>query len=412
MNERESRRFSRRRFLQAAGGGAGIAALSPLLGAAHASASTSSKLRVGVLSPSGGDSPTMGANLVDGIRMGFDAAGVTASISGEDVPLGHQGAYTAATSVLSSGVDVVIAGITAPVARQLAPLFEQAGVPLVVANAGGHVVQPADRSDAVFHVPLGYWPSAYSLGRWAAANAGQRGLIATSLADGGYDAVFAYRRGLESAGGRWLDTMVTHQTADAGASGLADTVRASGAQHVFALYAGSRALDALRALRPTGVKVLAGAFTVDESLLTKAGSNAQSVWSASSWSPALRSTANRAFVKGFRARTGRKADAFAVVGYDAATAVATGTSRAGSARGLIGGLNGATIASPRGTLRVDAGTNQALAPLYLRQVRSTSTGLVNAVRGPLEDVPANPDAMSPLATGMPSGYLNEVLCPA
>ena len=28
---------------------------------------------------------------------------------------------------------------------------------------------------------------------------------------------------------------------------------------------------------------------------------------------------------------------------------------------------------------------------------------MNAVRGPIEDVPANPDAMSPLAAGMPVG---------
>src|SRR5206468_3752855 len=83
------------------GGGAGLAALSPVLGAARASASTGTQLKVGVLTPSGGDVPTMGANLLDGIRMGFDAAGRPVSIVAEDVPLGYQGAFTAATALLS-----------------------------------------------------------------------------------------------------------------------------------------------------------------------------------------------------------------------------------------------------------------------------------------------------------------------
>jgi ABC-type branched-subunit amino acid transport system substrate-binding protein len=408
MTDERRRGITRRRFLQAAGGSAGLAALSPLASASRAAAATGARVKLGVLVPSGGDYPAMGANFLEGLRLGAERTGLSASFSVADVPLGYDGAYTAARTLLASGVDVVVAGVTTPVARQITSLFEDAGVTLVAASAGGHLVRPADRSPAVVHHSLGYWQASFAIGRWAAANAGATGFVATSLADSGYDAVYAYRRGLESAGGRVADDLVTH--VDGGAAGLSSAVGRSGARHVHALYSAGRALDALRALSSTGMPVLAGAFAVDESLLRRLGTAAVGVRSAFSWSPALATNANRSFIRAFRERAGRRPDAFAVLGHDAAALIAAGMSRAGSSRGLVAALDGATVASPRGQLKVESGA--VLMPQYLRQVRSVNGKLVNSVVGPLEAVGDAPDAMSSLAAAIPSGYLNEVLCPA
>jgi len=140
------------------------------------------------------------------------------------------------------------------------------------------------------------------------------------------------------------------------------------------------------------------------------GSTAVGVRSGFSWSPALVTRANHSFIKAYRTRAGRKPDAFAVLGYDAASMLAAGLARAGSTRGMIQALDGATVASPRGKLTVDSGT--VLMPLSLRQVRSVNGKLVNAVVGDLEAVPALPSTMGSLAAARPSGFFNEVLCPA
>ena len=403
--------LSRRRFLQVAGGGAGLAALSPMLGAVRAAAATS-RLKLGVLVPSGGDYPAMGPNLLEGLRLGLDQAGLgsSTSISAADVPLGFDGASTAAQSLLARGMDAVVAGVTTPVATRLAGLFSEAGVPLIAANAGGHVVRRSDRSPAVLHLSLGYWKASFAMGRWAGANLGTRGLVATSLADSGYDAVYAFRRGLESAGGSVRDDVVTHVEPGDGVAGLGAAVSNSGAQHVHALYGARRAIQALRVLRSAGVPVLAGPFAVDESLLRKLGSAVIGVRSAFSWSPALATPANREFKRAYRSRAGRNPDAFAVLGYDAASLLAAGLRRAGSASGMLGALDGATVASPRGPLKVSSGTVHTR--LYLRQVRSVNGKLVNAVIGRLDRVPDLPNAMRPLVASAPSGYVNEVLCPA
>jgi branched-chain amino acid transport system substrate-binding protein len=163
-------------------------------------------------------------------------------------------------------------------------------------------------------------------------------------------------------------------------------------------------------LRSAGVPVLAGAFAVDESLLKHLAGAAVGTRSVFSWARALGTESNRSFKRAYRARVGRNPDAFAVLGHDAASLIAAGLTRAGSPRGLVAALDGATVASPRGQLKVGSGT--VLAPLYLRQVRSVNGRLVNAVVGSLPDVGTLPDAMGSLAAATPSGYLNEVLCPA
>src|SRR5207237_597514 len=162
---------------------------------------------------------------------------------------------SAAQTLLAGGVDAVVAGVTTPVAARLTGVFADAGVPLFVANVGGHLVRPSDRSPGVLHLSLGYWQASYALGRWAATNV--------------------------------------------------------------------------------------GACAVDESLLRKLGSSAVGARSAFSWSPTLSTQANRSFKRAYRLRAGRAPDAFAVLGYDAASVIAAGVSRSGSASGMIPALDGA-----------------------------------------------------------------------
>src|SRR5206468_2804538 len=100
----------------------------------------------------------------------------------------------------ASDVDVLVAAISSPVANLLAPLSRERKIPLIVANAGGHLEPPAPDNPFVLHNSLHYWQASYAMGTWLARSS-RSAFIASSFADSGYDALFAFRAGFEAGGG-------------------------------------------------------------------------------------------------------------------------------------------------------------------------------------------------------------------
>src|SRR5439155_12351297 len=187
-----------------------------------------------------------------------------------------------------------------------------------------------------------------------------RGFVAACLCDAGYDTVFAFRRGFESAGGSIVGDGVTHvDPAHAGLSELLAAVQGSGANVLYGLYSGAHAAEFVQAYAGSGVgaKVAVGSLAVEDYLLGVVGSAALGAISCASWTATRTAKANQTFTKAFKSRYGRAADPFAALGYDTASLVALGASRAVKnglgLRRLIEALSGMSIDSPRGTLTVD-----------------------------------------------------------
>lgn len=414
------RRFSRRKFVQVAGVGAGTIAAGSLASARPAGAAGGIGLKVGVLAPTGSSYANMGRSLVDGLTLGFDAEralGVNATlVAPREVDRGFGGALSAAKDLLDGGADVVVAGVSALVAARLAPLFAARQATLVVANVGAHAVPPSAKSAFVVHNSLQYWQSAYVLGRVAALTAGKRAFLASSLCDSGYDTVYAFRRGFESGGGTIVGEAVTHvDPANSGMADLPGAVKSSGAGILCGLYSGAHAVEFAQAGLASGAKVLAGSLAVEDYLLPTVGAAAGGAISCASWTTTSATKANQVFTKAFRSRFGRVADPFAALGYDSAALVAQGARRATQSglglRRLAEALAGATVTGPRGTLTIDAATNVVAAPLTLRQVRRMALGsMVNVDIAKAPALTSFPAALGDLASGAHSGYINEYLC--
>jgi ABC-type branched-subunit amino acid transport system substrate-binding protein len=416
MSGAGTRQMDRARFVKLAGVGAGAAVTGSLMKAGAARAATRIPLRVAVMMPSGSRYPTMGRSLVDGLALGFagsrtvDATTVTADVLG-----GYRGARTIAEGLLDDHADVVVAGISALAAQRLAPVFQERGKALIVANVGAHVVLPSARNAFVLHNSLMYWQASFMAGRYAAQAVGSKGFLATSLFDAGYDTVYAFRRGFESAGGTIVGEGVTHvDPAKPGLTELVAAVRASGANFVFGLYSGPQAAEFLGASAGTGVKVLAGGLAVEDYVLSTAGTAAVGTISLSSWTAARSTKENLAFTKDFKARYARTPDPFAALGYDTAALIAEGTQRAVASRvglgRLVEALGGATIDGPRGHMTVDAATNMVTGPIAIRAVNRTTRGIENVDVGWAPPIASFPDVLAPLATDPRSGYLNEYVC--
>jgi branched-chain amino acid transport system substrate-binding protein len=416
MSGAGTRQMDRTKFVKLAGVGAGAAVTGSLLTAGAARAATRIPLRVAVLVPSGSRYPNMGRSLLDGLALGFAGSRtVDATTVPTDVLGGYRGARTIAEALLDDHADVVVAQISSLAAQTLAPLFEERGKPLIVANVGAHVVLPSARNAFVLHNSLLYWQASFMAGRYAAQSVGSKGFVATSLFDAGYDTVYAFRRGFESAGGTVVGEGVTHvDRANPGLTELVAAVGASGANFVYGLYSGPQAAEFLGACAGTGVKMLAGGLAVEDYVLPTAGTAAVGAISLSSWTAARSTKENLAFTRDFKTRYGRTADPFAALGYDTAALISEGTQRAttsgvGLGR-LVEALGGATIDGPRGRITVDAATNTVTGPVAIRTVNRTLRGIENVDVGWATPIASFPDALAPLATDPRSGYVNEYVC--
>jgi branched-chain amino acid transport system substrate-binding protein len=419
-NDADARTLDRRRFVKIAGASAGLAAAGPLVSAAKAQAASAIPLKVGVLAPTGSSYSRMGQSLLDGLTLGFDearsgASPVNATLVQREVDRGFGGALSTSTALLDANTDAVVAGISALVADRIGSLFSERRVPLVVADVGAHLVPPASRNAYVLHNSLLYWQASYAAGLWAAANLGTRAFVASGLSDSGYDTVYAFRRGFESAGGTVVGEAVTH----ADTPGLAElfaAVRSSGANVVYGLYSGAHAVEFVQGYAGSGVgaKLAVGNLAVEDYLLSDVGTASVGATSCASWTGTRATKANQAFTKAFKSRFGRTADPFAALGYDTAVLVAEGARRASKSglgvRRLIDALDGASIEGPRGTLVVDAATNTVTCPLSIRQVKRTVSGLANVDVAQAQVVGSFPSALGGLAAGPVSGYINEYLC--
>ncbi|MDX6512148.1 MAG: branched-chain amino acid transport system substrate-binding protein [Gaiellaceae bacterium] len=421
----DGRVMNRRGFVKRlAGAGAGVAVAGPLLNAASARAATAIPLTVGVMVPTGSNYGLMGRSLVEGLSLGFDAGRtgavpVSATIVQHPVTRGYGDALGTAKSLLDSGSDVVVAGISSLVAQQIAPLFAERQAPLIVTNVGAHVIPPNRRSPYVFYNSLLYWQASYAMGRWAAAalaktGVSQQAFVASALSDSGYDTVYAFRLGFESAGGTIVDERVTHvDPVDSGVSDLMNSVKSSGAKVLYGLYSGAHAAEFVQASASSGAKLAAGSLTVEDYMLPGLGSSAAGAYSCASWSATRSSPANLAFMKAFKARYRRTADPFAALGYDTAVLIVQGVRQAVQRRvGLrqfTSALSGFALEGPRGTLTLDPATNMVMSQLMIRQVKQTPSGLANVEVGKAPGV-APLGILAALGGATPSGYINEYLC--
>src|SRR4051812_1948336 len=158
-----ARSVSRRAFVRLAAAGAAGAVIAP---AAVASAAANRKLRVGLLVPTESSYARLGDSFVDGFGMYLEQAGVQGALLTRPAVQGYGGAYRGTQELLELGVDVLVAGVTLPGAHYVAKLTAAKGVPLVIANVGGHLVAAADRLPSVVHHSLLYWQSSFALGRY------------------------------------------------------------------------------------------------------------------------------------------------------------------------------------------------------------------------------------------------------
>lgn len=299
--------LTRREFLKFSSAAGLFAGLPALAGSAYAQSPVETPMRVGLLLPSSTIHPLLWDNLSDGLALYFAARNMAVELLPRHISAGQRDAEKASRLLFEAGAQVIVGVLGETAIAHVAPLYAEEDVPLVVATAGENIIR--DEYTHVSYSSLGYWQAAYRAGEWAAQTHGNRAAMIASLYESGYDALYAFRLGFESAGGQIIDTFITHSPAnDLTPYAALKSAAEADVDVIYAAYSGSDAQDFAGAYAAIGglPTLVTSPLMGTSSLNNVAGATSVSAW-VGGYQPE--------FEDAYATRIGRSADAFAWLGY-------------------------------------------------------------------------------------------------
>jgi hypothetical protein len=397
----------RRSFLKTVGvlGGAVLGSQVPGLGGsstlptANTITSTSNtpyvSAKIGLLAPPSRMYPAYMGAFVAGLKLGFDrfadeGGHVRIQWVIRETGLSSGELFQGAKKLVElERVDLALTLANPAIIPRLIPLFESSETCLLVCDAGANLVRPSERSAHVFHNTLGYWQACYAMGQRTVREHGPNVFILTSVYETGYDALAAFRLGVERAGGREVGLAIlgAHSSND----DLVKTLAMLEDLHPDAIYLAQSGPDAPSILSRGALygllqqaPVVGSPFLAEGGLDGEAALAAVGIKSGMSWAHGLANPENQAFLSAFASKTGKTADAIGLLGYDTANLLIAAFSAAESHKELLpAALESAKWTGPRGEMSMNAATHTTKMPLYLRQTKRSAGGVKSVDTGTL-----------------------------
>ncbi len=409
--------YTRRNLLRAAGILSASAAIWGTRAGGATAQSLAAPLRLGVALPTSATYPQLQSSILAGLHLYFSQYRPRPVALRTTTVTGTTGAIQATVAALLADgpLDCLIGMVTPTAAAALRQQLAAHGTLFVNATEGANLPRTTDYSAQILHSSLAHWQSSWALGRWAAGNVGKRAILATSLYDSGYDAFYAFQLGFESLGGTIVSTQVSVQSPTQ--ADLAPLTTAD-ADFVYAAYSGSAAAAFITAYAglpaASRLPLLGSTFLTDEGLLLALGEQALGIRTVATWSPTLNTVANQAFMAAYQEQTGGSPDMLAVLGFDTARLIdqlyQQATAPALHSVGLLAGLAATDRFSPRGSARIEQPSQVITTPLYLREVRATPVGFVNAIVGAVPGPVAIDPAIADLGASLKTGWTTPYFC--
>lgn len=382
------------RMMRFALGAAAIACIA----ASWPAAASAKVLKLGLLLPYSGVYAALGKEIDDGFMLALEEAGMTDgfSIVREDTEVKPPvGLAKARKLVLEDQADVIAGIVSSGVLAAVRDYIDSAKVPLIVANAGNdeitgqHCSKYITRvsfSNAQVNRPMGKWMydkgirKVYTIGPDYTA----RQMI------GGFSAAFTAAGG-QIVGADWTPFQ---KTLDFGP--YLTKAKASNPDAIFVFYAGSEAISFVKQYASLGIKkdvpLYGSGFLTSALYVDAEGPAAEGVIAALHYVPAIDTLENAAFVKAFKAKSGRNPSEYAVHGYDAGRAlVAAIKSGASDRESIAAALPKVSYAGPRGPLKIDPATNNIVQNIYVYETVAGSGGLTQKIVGTIPNVADEPN---------------------
>ena len=346
---------------------------------------------IGFLVPTSGVYAPLGEDMQQGFELFLDEndgqlGGRDATLEVVDEGESPDTGVPGAQRLLQSEVDAVVGIVNSGTALGVRDAFEEAQIPLIVANAGADDITGEASSDYVWRTSFANGEVAAALGPYAAENCTSAYLIAADYA-AGKEATAGFERTFTEAGGKVAGSVYPPFGTTTNYQPFLAQITSSGADCVYSFFAGAEAVAFTKQYRELGVKarLLSSGFLTEGGVLTAAGEAANGVETSLHYSDQLDNPRNAEFVEAYTAAYDEAPTVYAVQAYDAAQALDQALADgAEDGPAIVEGLQAIeTIDSPRGEFSFTEGHGPDQA-YYLRKVAPGEGGLVNTVVRELE----------------------------
>jgi branched-chain amino acid transport system substrate-binding protein len=380
------------KFGKAAAAAVFIAALNPAIASAK-------EQKAGLLLPYSGVYAALGKEIDEGFMLAIDEAGLTNGISvvREDTEAKPPvGLAKARKLVLEDQVDVIAGVVSSGVLAAIRDYIDGEKVPLIVANAGNDEITGQRCSKYITRVSFSNSQVNRPMGKYLYDRGIKKVYTLGPDYAAGHQQIDAFSEAFKAAGGEIVGADYTpfQKTQDFGP--YLTKAKAANPDAIYVFYAGSEAISFVKQYASLGMKkdtpLFGSGFLTSALYVNAEGPAAEGVVGSLHYVPTIDTPENKAFVKAFKAKTGRDPSEYAVQGYDAGRSLALAIKAGASDRQSIAdGLAKVSYTGPRGPLKIDPATNNIIQNVYIFDTVAAGDGLTQKILATVPNVTDAPN---------------------
>ena len=246
-----------------------------------------------------------------------------------------------------------------------------------------------------FSVTWNNWQLSWPFAQWAYKNIAQEFWLGYADYNWGQGAGAVFKESFEQAGGKIGGTIAPPLGTADYAPYLTQIVSAK-PPAIYCFFAGGDAVNFVKQWRQFGLhettKLTCQGFMIEEEVLPAQGEDAIGTTSVLNWALTLDVPANKTFREQYNARYDSDPAIYAMIARDAGRVMIQAINATGGTdtAALIPAIENMTLDSPRGELRFDAKTHEAVQSYYVRETRMVDGRPTNVVIAdlPIVETPA------------------------
>lgn len=334
------------------------------------SSGTKDSIKVGLYAPLSGVYASYGEEMKNAFDLYLEQH--QGKISGRDVEVAvfDEGATpqtavaSAQQALLVDSVDVLTGVVSSASALAVRPLIEQTQTPTLVSVAGASALTGSLGSDYLWRVGYENPQPGYALGKYLAAQPGQKEkkfFITAPNYAGGVETVEGFRQGFTEGGGQVVGSQLTVLGETTNFQPTLAAAEQAGANAVFSFFAGSEAVGFIQQYKSfnyeSKFELYGSGELTSPQVLEAVGGDAKGIRTSANYSPSLDTPANKAFVDAYEKKFSKRPSGASMAQYDAMLVleqVLASSSQAGKAE-IVEGLKALKeiTESPRGAWSFD-----------------------------------------------------------
>lgn len=321
-------------------------------------------ITIGILIPRSDIFPTFSQQIVKGIKLAFENAGIEAKLIIEDIgkAVVPDIVMAKANGLIMQDVDITIAYAGKKVLNELKTLYKNSNKPLMLMGMAPNVVREEEYGEAPYIAGNSFdlWQTTYLLGKYAAKNLGANGMASVGLFEGGYQFLPIFNEAVEEEGKKIVATHISKKLEETDFTvQLAQLLEQYDTDYLVEFYTG---ID-IKSFYDVCVqpKINKGLPLVTTSLgAAPLVSPAQRVIHGLSWQPFANNDTNKKMIALYAQKNGTEPDAYVALAYETAMWIVEGLKAVGTTFDVdkyCNAINTAEFDGPRGRFTVNKDTN-------------------------------------------------------